>query len=269
MSSAPGIAIEDLSVVFKTGNGSVTALQNVSFDIAPRSFLSVVGPSGCGKSTLLKILSGVLQPSKGRILFDGRPVDKSKIQGQVGYVFQRALLLPWRTALQNVVLTMEVARRDMSKAQRVHEARRWLEIAGLKGFEDRYPHELSGGMQQRVSICRALAFQPKILLMDEPFAALDEITRETLQEELLSLWAQTETTVVFITHSIPEAVLLSEQIVVMSARPGSVLERIEVPFARPRDEATREKPEFAALAGRVRGLLRHSTSILAAVSEEA
>jgi NitT/TauT family transport system ATP-binding protein len=158
----------------------------------------------------------------------------------------------------------------MSKVQREQEARRWLEIAGLKGFEHRYPHELSGGMQQRVSICRALAFRPKILLMDEPFAALDEITRETLQEELLSLWAQTETTVVFITHSIPEAVLLSEQIVVMSARPGTVLQRIEVPFARPRDEATREKPEFAALAGRVRGLLRHRNSTTTtAVKEEA
>jgi len=270
MSGAPGITIENLSVVFKTGNGPVTALQDASFDIAPRSFLSVVGPSGCGKSTLLKILSGVLQPSRGRILFDGRPVDKSKIQGQVGYVFQRALLLPWRTALQNVILTMEVARRGMSKVQREQEARRWLEIAGLNGFEHRYPHELSGGMQQRVSICRALAFRPKILLMDEPFAALDEITRETLQEELLSLWEQTETTVVFITHSIPEAALLSEQIVVMSARPGTVLERIEVPFARPRDEATREKPEFAALAGRVRGLLRHRNSTTTtAVKEEA
>ncbi len=269
MGSAPAITIENVSVVFKTGDGPVTALQGVSFDIAPRSFLTVVGPSGCGKSTLLKILSGVLQPSKGRILFDGRPVDKTKIQGQVGYVFQRALLLPWRTALQNVMLTMEVARRDMSRSQREQEARRWLEIAGLQGFEDRFPNELSGGMQQRVSICRALAFRPKILLMDEPFAALDEITRETLQEELLRIWAQTETTVVFITHSIPEAVLLSEQIVVMSARPGTVLERLEVPFARPRDEATREKPEFAALAGRVRGMLRHRNSTPAAIKEEA
>jgi NitT/TauT family transport system ATP-binding protein len=256
MSAAPGITIENLSVVFKTGDGPVTALQDVSFEIAPRSFLTVVGPSGCGKSTLLKILSGVLQPSKGRVLFDGQPIDRTKTQGQVGYVFQRALLLPWRTALQNVTLTLEVARRDLTKSQREEQARRWLVIAGLSGFEDRYPHELSGGMQQRVSICRALAFQPRILLMDEPFAALDEITRETLQEELLNLWAKTETTVVFITHSIPEAVLLSEKIVVMSSRPGTVLERIDVPFARPRDEATREMPEFASLAGHVRGLLR-------------
>ncbi|MBA4790937.1 MAG: ABC transporter ATP-binding protein [Rhizobiales bacterium] len=257
MAKAPGITIEDLSVAFKTKTGAVTALDRVSFDIAPGSFLSVVGPSGCGKTTLLKVLSGVLQPSGGRVLFDGEPISRGKVQGQVGYVFQRALLLPWRTALENVMLTLEVARRGMSLKQREQEARRWLAIAGLEGFEDRLPHELSGGMQQRVSICRALAFQPKVLLMDEPFAALDEITRETLQEELLRLWAQTETTVVFITHSIPEAILLSEQIVVMSARPGRVLERIEVPFARPRGEEVRERPEFAALAARIRGHLRH------------
>lgn len=257
MAKAPGISIEDLSVVFKTKTGVTTALDKVSFDIAPGSFLSVVGPSGCGKTTLLKILSGVLQPSGGRVLFDREPLARTKVQGQVGYVFQRALLLPWRSALDNVMLTLEVARRGMSRSEREAEARHWLQVAGLAGFEHRFPHELSGGMQQRVSICRALAFRPKILLMDEPFAALDEITRETLQEELLRIWAQTETTVVFITHSIPEAVLLSEQIVVMSARPGRVLERINVPFPRPRTEAIREMPDFAALASRIRGLLRH------------
>ncbi|MHA6689618.1 ABC transporter ATP-binding protein [Devosia sp. A449] len=264
MEKAPRITIENLSLTFNTSSGPLTALQDVSFDIASGSFLSVVGPSGCGKSTLLKILSGVLPASSGRILFDGEPVDKEKIQGQVGYVFQRALLLPWRTALENVVLTMEVARRGMKRAEREDEARRWLEIAGLKGFENRYPHELSGGMQQRVSICRALAFKPRVLLMDEPFAALDEITRETLQEELLQLWAQTETTVVFITHSIPEAVLLSEQIIVMSARPGRVVERIEVPFPRPRAEAMRELPEFVSMASHVRSLLRAPLKSVAA-----
>jgi NitT/TauT family transport system ATP-binding protein len=257
MAQAPGITIDNLSVVFKTKTGVTTALDNVSFDIAPRSFLTVVGPSGCGKTTLLKILSGVLRPSSGRVLFDGEPIEKNKVQGQVGYVFQRALLLPWRTALDNVMLTMEVARRNLSKSQREEEARHWLRVAGLSGFEHRYPHELSGGMQQRVSICRALAFRPKVLLMDEPFAALDEITRETLQEELLRIWAQTEATVIFITHSIPEAVLLSEQIVVMSARPGRVLERIAVPFPRPRTEEIRELPEFVSLTSHVRGLLRH------------
>ncbi|MGB3043421.1 MAG: ABC transporter ATP-binding protein [Xanthobacteraceae bacterium] len=257
MSKAPHISIKGLSVSFKSRTGTVNALNNISLDIAPGSFFTIVGPSGCGKTTLLKVLSGVLQPSGGEVLFDGVAIDKNKVQGQVGYVFQRSLLLPWRNALDNVMLTMEVARRDMSRADREREARHWLKIAGLDGFEKRFPHELSGGMQQRVSICRALAFRPKVLLMDEPFAALDEITRETLQEELLRLWMQTETTVVFITHSIPEALLLSEQIAVMSARPGRVLERIEVPFPRPREEATRELPEFGAMAGHVRGLLRH------------
>jgi len=246
MSAAPGITIENLSVVFKTGNGRVTALADVSFDIAPRSFLSVVGPSGCGKSTLLKILSGVLQPSKGRILFDGRPVDKSKIQGQVGYVFQRALLLPWRTALQNVILTMEVARRDMSKAEREQEARRWLEITGLKGFEHRYPHELSGGMQQRVSICRALAFRPKILLMDEPFAALDEITRFALNDDLLQLWETRRPTVLFVTHSVFESVYLSTRIAVMSARPGHMVADLSVGLPHPR-AGTRTTPAYGAI----------------------
>lgn len=260
MAQVPGIAIENLSVVFKTRTGNTLALDNVSFDIAPRSFLSVVGPSGCGKTTLLKILSGVLQPSSGRVLFDGDLIEKNKVQGQVGYVFQRPLLLPWRTALENVMLTMEVARRDLNRSQREKEAMHWLRIAGLAGFEHRYPHELSGGMQQRVSICRALAFRPKILLMDEPFAALDEITRETLQEELLRIWAQTEATVIFITHSIPEAVLLSEQIVVMSARPGRVLERISVPFPRPRGEEIRELPDFVSLTSRIRGMLRYRES---------
>jgi len=269
MKSAPGITIEDLSLIFKTKTGTTVALDKVSFDIAPRSFLTVVGPSGCGKTTLLKILSGVLQPTGGRVLFDGESLAKTKVQGQVGYVFQRALLLPWRTALDNVMLTMEVARRDMTAAQREKEARHWLNIAGLSGFENRYPHELSGGMQQRVSICRALAFRPKVLLMDEPFAALDEITRETLQEELLRIWAQTETTVVFITHSIPEAVLLSEQIVVMSPRPGRVLERITVPFPRPRTEDIRELPEFASLASHVRGLLRHRAPTADLITVEA
>lgn len=154
------------------------------------------------------------------------------------------------------MLTMEVARKEMSKSDRLAEANRWLEVTGLRGFENRYPHELSGGMQQRVSISRALAFRPQVLLMDEPFAALDEITRETLQEELLELWSKVETTVIFITHSIPEALLLSQRIVVMSARPGRVVEQIDVSFPRPRSEATRELPLFTEMAGHIRHLLR-------------
>jgi NitT/TauT family transport system ATP-binding protein len=253
---APAISVDRLSVRFRTAHGTVAALEDVSFEIPARSFMTIVGPSGCGKTTLLKVLSGVLAPTSGNVKFDGQVVGRQNVVGQVGYVFQRPLLLPWRTALENVMLTLEVARKQMSKAERLAEAHRWLEITGLKGFENRYPNELSGGMQQRVSISRALAFRPQLLLMDEPFAALDEITRETLQEELLQLWTKVDTTVVFITHSIPEAVLLSERIVVMSARPGKVVEQIEVPFARPRSEDTRELPAFQRLAAHIRHLLR-------------
>jgi NitT/TauT family transport system ATP-binding protein len=256
MAQAPTIAIEDLTVIYRSKSKSVTALNKVSFTIPARSFMTIVGPSGCGKTTLLKVLSGVLTPSSGTVKFDGKPIGKGQLVGRVGYVFQRPLLLPWRTALDNVKLTLEITRKEMGAAERDAEARRWLAITGLKGFEDRYPHELSGGMQQRVSISRALAFQPSVLLMDEPFAALDEITRETLQAELLDLWSKIETTVVFITHSIPEAVLLSERIVVMSARPARILEEIEVPFERPRSEQLRESPRFAEIAGHVRRLLR-------------
>ncbi len=176
--------------------------------------------------------------------------------GHIGYVFQRPMLLPWRTALENVMLTLEVTRKQMSQHEREGEARRWLEIVGLKGFEERHPHELSGGMQQRVSLARALVFQPQILLMDEPFAALDEITREVMQDELLRLWARIDTTVVFITHSIPEAVLLSEKILVLSARPGRVIETIDVPFERPRTEAIRDLPRFGEITQHIRHYLR-------------
>jgi NitT/TauT family transport system ATP-binding protein len=256
MAHAPDISIQGLSVRFRTPDGSVLALDNVDVDIPAGSFITIVGPSGCGKTTLLKVLSGVLQPSAGSVLFDGAPVDPQRVTGQIGYVFQRPLLLPWRTALENVMLTMEVARKEMTKRERLAEARRWLSITGLKGFEDRYPTELSGGMQQRVSISRALAFRPQVLLMDEPFAALDEITRETLQEELVQLWSEVKTTVVFITHSIPEALLLSERVVVLSARPGTVLEQIEVDFPRPRIDSTRDLPEFTEMAAHIRHLLR-------------
>jgi NitT/TauT family transport system ATP-binding protein len=173
-------------------------------------------------------------------------------------VFQRPLLLPWRTALENVALTSEIARKEMGRAQRIAEARKWLALTGLSGFEDRLPHELSGGMQQRVSLSRALAFHPSILMMDEPFAALDEITRETMQEELLRLWTVTESSVVFITHSISEAVLLSERIVILTARPGRVEEMIDVPFPRPRDEELRGKPAFTELVQHIRHKLRAS-----------
>jgi NitT/TauT family transport system ATP-binding protein len=258
MSAVPHITVEGLSVRYRSKGDTVLAVDDVSVDIPPRSFISVVGPSGCGKTTLLKVLSGVLKPSSGRVLFDGAAVDAKALAGQVGYVFQRPLLLPWRTALENVALTTEITKKQMGRSERLAEARKWLELTGLAGFENRLPHELSGGMQQRVSLSRALAFQPPLLFMDEPFAALDEITREVLQEQLLRLWSVTESTVIFITHSISEAVLLSERIVVMTARPGKVDEIINVPFPRPRDEELRGSPEFTALVQHIRHKLRES-----------
>jgi NitT/TauT family transport system ATP-binding protein len=258
MSSVPHIQIEGLSLNYRTKGGMVSALEGVSIDIAPKSFVSIVGPSGCGKTTLLKVLSGVLKASSGKVLLDNTPIERTDLSGKVGYVFQRPLLLPWRTALENVLLTTEIARKDMPLAQRTAEARKWLALTGLSGFEDQLPHELSGGMQQRVSLSRALAFRPPILMMDEPFAALDEITRETMQEELLRLWSVTDSTVIFITHSISEAVLLSERVIVMTSRPGRIDEIIDIPFPRPRDEELRGRAEFTELVQYIRRKLHKS-----------
>ena len=261
MAERPQIALEDVDVRYRTRDGSVTALQQVSVEILGRSFVSVVGPSGCGKTTLLKIVSGLLRPSSGRVLLDGQPIEHARLEGQFGFVFQRPLLLPWRTALDNVALSSEIVQKTRPRVDRLAEARRWLEIVGLKGFEDRHPHELSGGMQQRVSLCRALAFRPRILLMDEPFAALDEITRESMQDELLKMWAHLENTILFITHSISEAVLLSERVVILSPRPGRVEEIIDIPFPRPRSEALRGQREFTELVQHIRGKLRPAQAL--------
>ena len=266
MATVPHILIEDLTLHYRTKGATVLELEGVSIDIPPRSFVSVVGPSGCGKTSLLKVLSGVLRATRGKVLLDGVPIEDANLLGKVGYVFQRPLLLPWRTALQNILLTTEIARKDLSAQDRLAAARKWISLTGLNGFEDRLPHELSGGMQQRVSLSRALAFQPPILMMDEPFAALDEITREAMQEELLLLWSMTKSTVIFITHSISEAVLLSERIIVMTARPGRVDEIIDVPFARPRDEELRASPRFGELVQRIRHKLRGGQSALKAAS---
>ena len=259
--SVPHVTVEHLSLRYRTKGSSVSALEDISIDIPPRSFVSIVGPSGCGKTTLLKALSGVLQPSSGQVLFDRIPLAKTDLAGKIGYVFQRPLLLPWRTALENVALTSEIARKEMRREARIAEARRWLALTGLSGFEDRLPHELSGGMQQRVSLSRALAFHPAILMMDEPFAALDEITRETMQDELLRLWSVTESSVIFITHSIGEAVLLSEKVIILTARPGRVDQIIDVPFPRPRGDELRGSPDFINMVQHIRQKLRASQAI--------
>ncbi len=256
MANAPHISIQGLDVRYRTRDGWVTALEGLDLEVPPRSFVSVVGPSGCGKTTLLKVVSGILRPSRGRVLLDGAPIETLRLEGQIGFVFQRPLLLPWRTALDNVVLASEIVQKTVPRSERVAEARRWLGITGLAGFEDRLPHELSGGMQQRVALSRALVFRPRILLMDEPFAALDEITREVLQGELLKIWSHIENTILFITHSISEAVLLSERVVVLSARPGRVVEILDIPFPRPRTEALRAERGFTELVEHIRGKLR-------------
>ena len=250
------LVVRHVAKSYEVDGRLVPVIGDLSMTLDTGQIVSIVGPSGCGKTTLLKVLSGVLPPSAGEVCFDGRPLREAAMTGHIGYVFQRPMLLPWRTALGNVMLTMEVTRKEMSPQERQGEARRWLDIVGLRGFEERRPHELSGGMQQRVSLARALVFQPRILLMDEPFAALDEITREAMQDELLRLWSRLDTTVVFITHSIPEAVLLSERILVLSARPGRIIETIDVPFPRPRTEAIRGLPRFAEITEHIRRHLR-------------
>jgi NitT/TauT family transport system ATP-binding protein len=261
VSRVPNINIDRLSVRYRTKGNLLAALDEISLEIPRKSFVSVVGPSGCGKTTLLKILSGVLQPSSGEVRFDGRLLAQADLSGKVGYVFQRPLLLPWRSALENVALTSEIARKSIPRETRLAEAKRWLALTGLAGFEDRLPHELSGGMQQRVSLCRALAFNPPILMMDEPFAALDEITRETMQDELLRLWNITESSVIFITHSISEAVLLSERVVILTARPGKIDEIIDIPFPRPRTDDIRGSAVFTELVQHIRHKLRKSQSL--------
>lgn len=253
--SPAAIAMENVSLNYLTKAGLVHALDDVSLDVRPRSFVSVIGPSGCGKTTLLKIVSRILPPSKGRVLLGGVDLQKADLSGTLSHVFQKPLLLPWRTALENVLLPLEVMNGRLSSDD-VNKARGTLELTGLGGFADKMPHELSGGMQQRVSLARALVIEPAVLLMDEPFSALDEITREAMQEELLRVWQTTRNAILFITHNIPEAILLSDQIVVMSGQPGSIIRTIDVHLARPRDAAVRSSVEFRKLIDELRELLR-------------
>jgi NitT/TauT family transport system ATP-binding protein len=233
--------------------GTFTALDSIDLDIEDGQFLAVVGPSGCGKSTLLDLLGGLDRPTAGEILLDGQPIAGAALDR--GVVFQQYALFPWLTALDNVAFAL--AAKGMPKAERREIARRHLALVGLGGFEDRHPHQLSGGMKQRVAIARSLAHDPGVLLMDEPFAALDAQTRETLQTELLRIWEQSRKTVVFITHGIDEAIYLGRQIAVMTSRPGRIKRIIDNPLAgRPADEDIRSTPEFGRLRHEVWELLR-------------
>jgi NitT/TauT family transport system ATP-binding protein len=230
-----------------------TALEDITLDVRPGEFLALVGPSGCGKSTLLDLLGGLTTPTSGRILLDGRPIEGPARDR--GIVFQQYALFPWRTAAQNVEFGLDIA--GLKAKQRREIARHYLDLVGLTAFAERYPHELSGGMKQRVAIARSLAYDPEVLLMDEPFAALDAQTRETLQGELLRIWRATGKTIIFITHGIDEAVVLGQRVAVMTSRPGRIKHVVEIPQAlRNETEDVRSLPEFGPVRHEVWSLLR-------------
>jgi NitT/TauT family transport system ATP-binding protein len=244
-----GATIENVGKVYETRGEPIVALQNCSLDLAPGEFVSVVGPSGCGKSTLMLMLAGLIPASSGRIEIGGSPVDGPYTD--LGIVFQEPVLLDWRKVMGNVLLQVEL-RRGMSKKQYRERARELLALVGLEGFEDRYPFELSGGMRQRVSICRALLHDPPLLLMDEPFGALDALTRDQLNLDLQDIWLQSRKTVMFVTHSISEAVFLGDRVAVFSGRPGQVVEVLDIDLPRPRPLSIRETPEFGRYASEIR-----------------
>jgi NitT/TauT family transport system ATP-binding protein len=250
----PVIEASKLGLTFQTNDGPVQALANVDLTIGKGEFVSFIGPSGCGKTTLLRVIADLEKPTSGNILVNGMSAEKAREARAYGYVFQAAALFPWRTIAGNVALPLEIM--GISKAEQAERIKRTLDLVNLSGFEKKYPWQLSGGMQQRASIARALAFDADLLLMDEPFGALDEIVRDHLNEQLLELWARTEKTICFVTHSIPEAVYLSTRIVVMSPRPGRVTDIIESTLPRERPLDIRETPEFLAIAARVRDGLR-------------
>ncbi len=244
-------AVVSLSGVTKVfAKGGVTALEDIQLDVQPGEFVSLIGPSGCGKSTLLRVIGDLTPASSGEVLVNGKPALRARLDRDYGIVFQAAVLYDWRTVAKNIALPLELLKWDRSRRNaRVAEM---LDLVELTGFESHYPWQLSGGMQQRVSIARALSFSPALLLMDEPFGALDEMTRERLNLELLRIWAETGSTVIFVTHSISEAVFLSTRVVVMSPRPGRVAGVVAIDLPQPRGVHTREEPRFFELVTEVR-----------------
>ncbi|MCE1235893.1 MAG: ABC transporter ATP-binding protein [Hyphomicrobiales bacterium] len=248
------IDAKELDLVFDTADGRVHALANVDLTVREGEFVSFIGPSGCGKTTLLRVIADLEQATGGSITVGGVSPADARAARLYGYVFQAAALLPWRNVLDNVTLPLEIF--GVSKEERLERAARNLDLVNLTGFEKKFPWQLSGGMQQRASIARALAYDPQLLLMDEPFGALDEIVRDKLNVQLLKLWAETAKTVIFVTHSIPEAVFLSTKIVVMSPRPGRIIDVIECDLPRDRTLEIRESSRFLEIAHRVREGLR-------------
>ena len=248
MAAQAVIDARDLSLTFTTADGPVYALEGINLTVNDGDFVSFIGPSGCGKTTLLRVIADLEQATAGTISVNGMSPAQARMARAYGYVFQAPALYPWRTVAKNVGLPLEI----MGTADAASRVKRNLELVNLGGFEKKFPWQLSGGMQQRVSIARALAVEPKLLLMDEPFGALDEIVRDKLNQQLLELWAATKKTVVFVTHSIPEAVFLSSKIVVMSPRPGRIIDVIETNLPANRTLDIRETPEFLKIAHRVR-----------------
>lgn len=259
--SAPAIALRDISLEYQTDRGAILAVRSVGFAIERGEFVCIVGPSGCGKSTLLKLIAGLVRPSGGAVEVSGAPV-RVPPKG-IGMVFQSPVLLQWRRVLANILFPADVLR--VPRAQSIPRARELVSLVGLDGFEDRYPHELSGGMQQRVAICRALIHDPAILLMDEPFGALDAMTRDQLNIELQYIARKTRKTVVFVTHSIAEAATLADRVIVMSARPGTIEAVYRVDLARPRDYGIMSSPRAIEL---IRTIRSHFTTDGARLSED-
>jgi len=249
--AASVVSLQGLTKSFRTG---VTALADIDLEVAPREFVSLIGPSGCGKSTLLRIIGDLVTPTSGTVRVNGKSAHQARVDHDYGIVFQDAVLFDWRTVARNVALPLELLGWD--RGRRKERVAEMLELVELTGFESSRPWQLSGGMQQRVSIARALSFRPAILLMDEPFAALDEMTRERLNAELLSIWRETGTTIVFVTHSIAEAVFLSTRIVVMSPRPGRIAAVLPIDLPSPRNDTTRTLPDFFAHIATIRTHLR-------------
>jgi NitT/TauT family transport system ATP-binding protein len=246
------VSIANVTKTFPQGN--VTALQDIDLELKPGEFVSLIGPSGCGKSTLLRVIGDLIQPTSGTVTVNGKPASQARADRDYGIVFQDAVLFDWRTVAKNIALPLEML--GWSKERRRKRVEEMLELVELKGFADHHPWQLSGGMQQRASIARALAFEPALLLMDEPFGALDEMTRERLNLELLSIWARLSSTIVFVTHSIAEAVFLSTRVVVMSPRPGRIAGIVDIDLPSDRTVETHEDPRFFELVTEVRELLR-------------
>ncbi len=256
------ISVKDVDLIFETNDGPVHALKDVSLEVEEGDFVSFIGPSGCGKTTLLRTIAALEIPTKGHLTVNGKSPDDARIDREYGYVFQAAGLYPWRSVEGNIKLPLEIM--GYSQAEKKERIQKVIELVELKGFEKKFPWQLSGGMQQRASIARALAFDANILLMDEPFGALDEIVRDRLNSELLDLWMQTKKTICFVTHSIPEAVFLSTKIVVMSPRPGRITDIITSTLPNKRELNIRDSQEFIKIAQRVREGLKtgHKDEVL-------